>query len=167
MGQNRTRCLIICVLCVLSSVASSVSLIMSVNLYQKIMTENMDLIRQKSYCSQSFINLSLELEEELKTMSQTIDLIREDVQNIRVEIYKRVNINRKYYYFVNIKCKVDLLNSTLIQDLGKLNNLYDKTQDAVASIEMLSNGMDKKSSVIKQNGEINQIFSRCDYNCKF
>ena len=100
-------------------------------------------------------------------MSQTIDLIREDVQNIRVEIYKRVNINRKYYYFVNIKCKVDLLNSTLIQDLGKLNNLYDKTQDAVASIEMLSNGMDKKSSVIKQNGEINQIFSRCDYNCKF
>ena len=67
------------------------------------MTENMDLIRQKSYCSQSFINLSLELEEELKTMSQTIDLIREDVQNIRVEIYKRVNINRKYYYFVNHK----------------------------------------------------------------
>ena len=55
----------------------------------------------------------------------------------------------------------------MIQDLGKLNDLYDKTQDAVASIEMLSNGMDKKSSVIKQNGEINQIFSRCDYNCKF
>ena len=82
MGQSRTRWLGLS-LCVASSVTSAVSLFISVHLYQKILENNIDLISQRDYCSQSLDNLSLRLEAELHTMFQSIDLIWEDIENAR------------------------------------------------------------------------------------
>ena len=82
MGQSRTRWLGLS-LCVASSVTSAVSLFISVHLYQKILENNIDLISQRDYCSQSLDNLSLGLEAELHTMFQSIDLIWEDIENAR------------------------------------------------------------------------------------
>ena len=56
--------------------------------------------------------------------------------------------------------KVDILNSTLIENIGKVNNINDKTDDAVASIISLSMGMQKKSNDIRKNAEVSRIFSR-------
>ena len=56
--------------------------------------------------------------------------------------------------------KVDILNSTLIENIGKVNNINDKTNDAVASIISLSMGMQKKSNDIRKNAEVSRIFSR-------
>ena len=56
--------------------------------------------------------------------------------------------------------KVHILNSTLIENIGKVNNINDETNDAVASIIALSMGMQKKSNDIRKNAEVSRIFSR-------
>ena len=89
MGQSRTSWLSLS-LCVISSVTSAVSLFISVHLHQKILENNIDLISQRDYCSQSLDNLSLGLEAELQTMFQSIDLIWENVEKARQEINEKV-----------------------------------------------------------------------------
>ena len=89
MGQSRTRYFSLG-LCVASSVASSVSLFISVHLYQRILEKNNDLISQRDYCSQSFDNLSLGLEAELQTMFQSINLIWDNVEIAKEEINEKV-----------------------------------------------------------------------------
>ena len=61
---------------------------------------------------------------------------------------------------IKANVKVDLINSTLIQKIGEVNKINDKTDHAVSSIMSLSMGMQKKSTDIRKNAEVNQIFSR-------
>ena len=96
MGQSRIRCIGFG-LCVASTIiASSVSLFISVHLYQKVVAKNNDLISQRDDCSHSLDNLSLGLEADLQMMVQSIDLIRLNVENLRDAINGKVN----YDYFI-------------------------------------------------------------------
>ena len=104
MGQSRTGYISLG-LCVASSVVSSLSLFISVHLYQKVLEKNNHLISQKDYCHQSLDNLSLRLEAELQTMFQSIDLIWESVENTREEINGKVKVGILFYLSTHRKCQ--------------------------------------------------------------
>ena len=104
MGQSRTVYISLG-LFVASSVVSSLSLFISVHLYQKVLEKNIHLISQKDYCHQSLDNLSLGLEAELQTMFQSIDLIWESVENAREEINGKVKVGILFYLSTHRKCQ--------------------------------------------------------------
>ena len=119
MGQSRTGYISLG-LCVASSVVSSLSLFISVHLYQKVLEKNNHLISQKDYCHQSLDNLSLRLEAELQTMFQSIDLIWESVENTREEINGKV---KSLYFISSIDIqKMSRLTYSIQPWLKKLKN---------------------------------------------
>ena len=48
----------------------------------------------------------------------------------------------------------------MTQEIEKLNNANDMTDNAFTSLKALSVGMQKKITVLKENTEVNRIFSR-------
>ena len=78
----------------------------------------------------------------------------------RQEINEKVKLSIYLIFGIKANVKVDLINSTLIQKIGEVNKINDKTDHAVSSIMSLSMGMQKKSTDIRKNAEVNQIFSR-------
>ena len=67
------------------------------------------------------------------------------------------------FYFIyrhTENVKVDLLNSTMTQEIEKLNNANNMTDNAFTSLKALSVGMQTKLAVLKENAEVNRIFSR-------
>ena len=48
----------------------------------------------------------------------------------------------------------------MTQEIEKLNNANNMTDNAFTSLKALSVGMQKKITVLKENTEVNRIFSR-------